>query len=352
MRSIINLDERKKKILKAIIDGYIKTADPIGSRTLAKKYMFGLSSATIRNEMADLEELGYLEQPHTSAGRIPSDKGYRYYVDSMIQPLLDSDNSIYHQILQSELKSNTYSEEEINEIIKKASRLLSRLSRYTSIVLTPQINKSKIKTVKLVSIDDQNILLIVITNTGLIRNVKLHINKPADQSELDRVGNLLSDVLSGLSIYEMNQTILDKLKFELKYDTMFDSILDIIKNVLMKADDTDIMTDGASNIFNYPEYNDINKVKSFLSLLEEKSMLYDVMNPENYKGMSISIGSENKFSDIKDLSIIIATYCYKGKPIGSIGIIGPTRMDYTRVISLVSTANKEISNIIKILCDF
>ncbi|WP_026485597.1 heat-inducible transcriptional repressor HrcA [Caldanaerobius polysaccharolyticus] len=350
----MQLDERKDKILKAVVDGYIKTADPVGSRTIAKKYKIGLSSATIRNEMADLEDMGYLEQPHTSAGRIPSIKGYRYYVDSIMQDLIsltseldEREKYILEKYLFEEISSDA--EDRIEEIIKKIAKLLSNVTRYTSLVLAPQLNLSKLKAIKLVPIDDSNILLAILTNTGLVRNAVLKMNKPMDSIEVDRVNNLINHKLSYLTIEEIDDDLINSIKVEFNDDVLLDNVINSIKKTLRRADDGDIFMDGTTNIFNYPEYQDIKKVKNFMSLLEEKELLYEVLQPNRDNDIDITIGSENKFDETKDMSIIIAAYRLNGRSIGSIGIIGPTRMDYRKAIATVNLVKEDLGKLMEYL---
>lgn len=350
----MQLDERKDMILKAVVDGYIKTADPVGSRTIAKKYKMGLSSATIRNEMADLEDMGYLEQPHTSAGRIPSIKGYRYYVDSIMKDLMgltselgQDERYILEKYLFEEIYSNA--NDRIDEIIKKIAKLLSDITKYTSLVLAPQVNQSKLKAIKLVPIDERNMLLALLTNTGLVKNTVFKINAVLDALEVDRINNLINEKLANLTVEDIDDHLIASIKAEFNNDALLNDVVNMIKNFLRKADDSDIFMDGTTNIFNYPEYQDIEKVKNFMSLLEEKELLYEVLRPNRENEIDIIIGSENKYDETKDMSIIIATYRLNGRSIGSIGIIGPTRMNYRKAIATVKIVKEDMCKLLEYL---
>ena len=334
------LDDRKKRILRAIIDDYIDTAEPIGSRTIARKHELGLSSATIRNEMADLEEMGYLAQPHTSAGRIPSDRGYRLYVDQLMKVSDLSTEEIDSIKKCLEIKIN-----ELSQLIRQASVIMSRITKYTSMAKTPQMKKSVLKAVQVVPIEPGKCLVIVVANAGIVRNSIISISDSISAEVLIRISNILNDKLSGLTIDELNLNLIDDIQREIRMPVellipIFNGVTDCIGQI----DYSEVYLDGATNIFNYPEFRDVGKAKEFLEVLDEKEVLHRLLRQQSdIGGISIQIGTENNVDEIKDCSLVTATYSLGDKVIGTIGIIGPTRMEYSRVISSMNHIRKKIN---------
>lgn len=333
----MDMNERKRKILHSIINEYIKSAEPIGSRHVAKNLDIGLSSATIRNEMADLEEMGYLEQPHTSAGRIPSDKGYRLYVDSLMNPheMTVSDLSVLGNMLGLHLG-------QIDKIIKQAAVLLSELTNYTAVLTTPEMKRGAIKTVELVPIDANSALIILVTNEGVMKNKRVLLPAGATAEFLHRFSNLLREKLSGLTLSEINAATISEIRkamqehFELLFPVL-DFIAEIIDDVQAE---TEVYTSGGTNIFNYPEYSDVKRAKEFLDFLENKNSVVQIFSPDAEKekttesgGITVKIGKENSLDIMQKSSVITANYYVGDKVMGKIGIIGPTRMDYLTTIS-------------------
>lgn len=335
----MEMDERKIKILQVIINDYISTAEPVGSRTIAKKYDLGISPATIRNEMADLEEMGFLEQLHSSSGRKPSDKGYRLYVDKLMkvpQLTIEEENLIKSQLLSSALY-------EVEKIVKQATQLLSELTKLTCIVKAPSVNKSYIKSIQLLSVDNNNILAVIITDTGIIKNTIIRIKTPVSTEDLVKLTNILNVRLRNLSIEDINLTVINYLKTDLiNYEEIFDAIIPALHESLSSSDVSEIYLEGATNIFNYPEYNHIDKARDFLFLLNNKENIKDMLNQSN--NISITIGGENNLEEAKDLSIISGIYSICGRPLGAIGVIGPTRIPYSKVISILSKILKNIND--------
>lgn len=348
----LNIDERKLRILNAIIHDFIITGEPVGSRTIAKKYDLGVSSATIRNEMSDLEDLGLIEHLHTSSGRKPSDKGYRLYVDKLIEvPKLTTEEELR---IKTQLINDALFE--VDKIVRKAISLLSELTKLTSVVKTPSVRTSSIKSVQLLAIDKNIILAIIITQNGIINNNLIRVNKDINSDVLQRLSNFLNNRLVNLSIEDINLKVINELKSALRgYEDIFHAIITVLYDVLSKADNSDVYCEGAANIFNYPEYNNINRARQFLSLMDNRELLgklFDVAPELNKMGsniINISIGKENMIEDAKDCSIISATYSLGNESLGTIGVIGPTRMQYSKVISLltqlVGIINKSIEQI-------
>lgn len=352
-----DMTDRKIKILEAIIKDYITSGEPVGSRTLAKKYNLGISSATIRNEMSDLEELGYIEQLHTSSGRKPSDKGYRLYVDQMMQ--------LQNLTVEEELKIKTKLLDEaiyeVNKVLKGATLLLSELTKLTCVLKTPSVRNSYIKAVKLVPIDNHNILGIIVTENGMITNNMIRVEKKIENANLEKLSSVLNIRLRNLTMDDINLRVINDLKKDLiGYEDIFDAIITTLYDALSKEDNSEIYFEGAKNIFNYAEYNDVEKAKQFLSLIDNKAMITQLLNSANeIEGTGIlttnepkvivRIGAENIAEDAKDCSVLTAAYSVDNKPLGTIGLIGPTRIKYSKVVAVmgefIKLLNENISNI-------
>ncbi|KHO62211.1 heat-inducible transcription repressor HrcA [Thermoanaerobacter sp. YS13] len=333
------LDDRKKKILYAVITDYIMTAEPIGSRTIAKKYNIGLSSATIRNEMADLEEMGYLEQPHTSAGRIPSDKGYRFYVDSILRSYINNDSPISYNTREEIIA-------EFDEIVKKYAKILANITHHTTVAKMPRLNPDRIKRIQLIPVASNKIIFLVVTDTGIVKDHLLNLCQNVDRNIFEFLNNLLNDKIpekSEKDIFEFLQQDLRQMLGEMAF--IADELVNTILLSLKQLQETDIYADGTSHILDFPEYKDLSKAKNFFNLLENKLLLNEVLEPE-VDFIDVKIGSENKFEEMKDLSVIKTTYKINGRVVGTIGIIGPTRMDYRKLISEINVMTKELSNLL------
>lgn len=332
------IDERKIKILQAIINDYIMTGEPVGSRTIAKKYDLGVGSATIRNEMADLEEMGYLEQPHTSAGRIPSNKGYRLYVDKLMETgrlTREEELKIREYIINSAMY-------EVDKIVKQACSLLSELTNLTTVVQTPSVRSSYIRSIQLLTIDSHNLVSVIVADSGIIKNHRIRINNMPKPETIRMINEVLNIRLRNLTIEEINLEVINKLKVELSgYDELFNGILPALYETLKEANNTEVFVEGTTNIFNYPEYNNIEKAKEILSLINDKDNLIDLIEPSS--DITIRIGDENYFPEAKDCSVISAEYSLDGRPIGKIGLIGPKRINYSKVIAIMGQVMKELN---------
>lgn len=337
----MEIDDRKIKILQAIINDYIRTGEPVGSRTIAKNYKFGVGSATIRNEMADLEDMGYLEQPHASAGRIPSSKGYRLYVDSLMEARGLSP--------EETLKIKTYLMDsamlEVDKIVKQTTALLSELTNLTCVIEAPSVKRSFIKSIQLIRVDEYNMVSIFLTDTGLIKNHTMKIKSGVpDAKVLDTINEVVNRRLAGLSMQQINLEVINNLKKDLgPYEEIFDALLPLLYDALHAADLSEVYMEGTTNIFNYPEYNDIDKAKKMLSMFNDKNSVLGLIDPS--KEITIKIGDENK-PEASECSIISAEYFIKDTPCGKIGLIGPRRIDYSRIISILSTVLQELNYIL------
>jgi heat-inducible transcriptional repressor len=332
------IDERKLKILQAIISDYINTGEPVGSRTIAKKYDLGISSATIRNEMADLEDMGFLEQPHTSAGRVPSSKGYRLYVDRIMEyERLSLEEEL--RIKKSIIDATLY---EVEKIVKQASALLSELTQLTCVVKTPSVRKSSIKSIQLIAVDVTSILCVIVTDSGVIKNNLIKSIKVPSIEIMNRINNIINERLKDLTIEEINLEVINKLKSDLTgFEDIFNALLPTLYDTLNSTDKQEVFMEGTTNIFNYPEYNDIHKAKEILSLLYNKDYVSKLIKTDN--DISIKIGDENFIPEAKDCSVISAVYFLGNKPLGTIGLIGPRRINYSKVMAIMTEVMKELN---------
>jgi len=335
------LDERKRKILNAIIHDYIETAEPVGSRTIARRHELGLSSATIRNEMADLEEMGYLVQPHTSAGRIPSDKGYRMYVDHLmrIRQLSGEETESIENALEKRIH-------ELGELIRLVSSVISQVTKYTSMAVTPQTKKISVKAVQAVPIEQGKALVVVVTNAGIVKNSMVRIPVNVTPDFLIRVSNILNDKLHGLTIDKIDDTILADLEREIgNNDNLIRPILSGVSDCIRQVDDSEVYLEGTTNILNFPEFNDVNRAKEFLDVLDRKEIVRKLLiRGSDTNGVRVQIGTENEIDKIKNCSIVTATYSVGNVVLGSIGVIGPTRMEYEKVVSSMDYIRKKINH--------
>ena len=330
----MELTERKLNILKAIVKDYIETAEAVGSRTISKKYNLGVSAATIRNEMADLEELGYLIQPHTSSGRVPSEKGYKLYVDSLMNG--SELNDIEKHLIEETIHNNM---NYMKDMIHETSKLISKLTNYTTIAVTKNVsNQSNIKHIQLVGLDTKTIVLVIVTDKGDIKNTNLMANMTIDQSKLNIISDNLTKKLSGKSITEIDEDFLNYIKYEISEGSLFiDELVDAL-NFHIEENDTSMSLSGTTNIFNYPEFSDVLRAKTFLNMLEEKENISNMLKSKGIQkeNLNIIIGSDNECEVAKDCSIITATYNIDKDVVGKISLIGPTRMDYAKVYSILN----------------
>ncbi len=342
------LDDRKRRILQAIIDDYIDSAEPIGSRTVARKYELGLSSATIRNEMADLEEMGYLAQPHTSAGRIPSDKGYRLYVNELMKTkelTVEEADTIKRAL---EIRIN-----EMSQLIRQASMIISKITKYTSMAMTPNMKKSSLKAVQVVPIQPGRALVIVVTNASIVRNSLIKIPDSMLPDHLIMISNALNNKLNGFTLEQINQKLIKEIEKELGIQNeILMPILNGVADCINQIDHSDVFLEGATNILNYPEFRDVMKAKEFLEVLDEKDLVFNLLKDSANDSVNVQIGGENKIREIKDCSLITATYSFGNLVLGTIGVIGPTRMEYAKVISSMEFLKKKMNQeIIKLIGD-
>ncbi|MDO4572650.1 MAG: heat-inducible transcriptional repressor HrcA [Clostridia bacterium] len=337
----MELDARKIRILKAIIDEYIMSASPVGSRFISKRGDFNLSSATIRNEMADLEELGYLEQPHTSAGRVPSDKAYRLYVDHMLGRAQLTNDEI--QVIRAHMSSRI---DEVEAIIRQTAQALSAVTNYTAMVLPPVLSASRLKHVQLLPLREGRALLVVITNTGFTRDAVIRIPEDMGYEELERISNMLTKRYEGCRMDLVGERIVREMGDELFERREFlNSMVETIERKLSPGA-VSVELSGTTNLLHYPEYSDLNKAKSFLAAIEGRDTLYRMLRKASRLEFTITIGDENESEPLKDCSVLTATYRVGDEPLGSFGIIGPTRMHYGKVLSVLEYMRMSLSEML------
>ena len=340
------LDLRKRAILQAVIEDYIMTAEPIGSRTIARRHDLGLSSATIRNEMSDLEEMGFLLQPHTSAGRIPSEKGYRFYVDELVK-----NYELTVQELQNIRDGLDKRINDMEDAIKQASRVISELTDYTAIAITPHFSNIRIKAIQIVPVEPGTALIVTVLDGSTIRNSMVSIDESIKPEDLIVLSAALNERFAGKTIEHVDPNNIHSIinKMNMRQEQLV-PILEGIAECIRSATDSDVYTDGAVNIFNHPEFNDVVRAREFFAMMQEKDKVLAMMaNSISDGGIVIKIGKENMFDEIKDCSVITATYSVNNKMIGSIGIIGPTRMNYRKAIASMDVVTKSLSKQISYL---
>lgn len=340
------LNDRKKTILKSIIDVYIQSAQPVGSRTIARKHDLGLGSATIRNEMADLEELGYITQPHTSAGRIPSDKGYRFYVDHLMQT---------HQLAREEIlqikQAMEERVEELNQLFKRACSIISSFTGYPTIVISPQLSGTLIKSVQVVAIDDKHLLAVLVVEGGIVRNKMVRHNETVDEENIIKLTNAFNAKISGMKLSDVTLPAASDLAIVTRLpETLIAQVLDAVQECIRRIENIDVYLDGVTNLLNYPEFSDLLKAREIFELLNEEDVIHTlVRRAMSKRNLEVRIGSENEIDPLKELSVVTTVYGHEGRNTGAIGIIGPTRMTYGKVVSsilyITDLINKEIMRI-------
>lgn len=347
----MELDERKLKILKAIIRNYLETGEPVGSRTISKYTDLNLSSATIRNEMADLEELGYIVQPHTSAGRIPSDKGYRLYVDDMMKEKAAEVGEKEKEV--DEMKEFLIERvDKVELLLQQMARLLADNTNYATMITAPQYNKNKVKFIQLSRMDERKLLIVVVLDGNIVKNTIVDIDEELTDETLLQLNMMCNTSLNGLSMNDINLGVISRLKEQAgSHKEIVGNVLDAVADAITVDDDLEIYTSGATNIFRYPELSDQEKAKNLIGAFEEKELLNNLVqetleNQEN-QGIQVYIGSETPVQMMKDCSVVTATYELEEGVKGTIGIIGPKRMDYEKVVNTLKTLTTQLDNIYK-----
>ena len=344
----MELDDRKVKILEAISRNYLETGEPVGSRTISKYTDLNLSSATIRNEMADLEELGYIIQPHTSAGRIPSDAGYRLYVDRMMADKKQELDDKEHELLrmQDMLLDKV---DKVETLLQNVAKTLADNTNYATLVTAPKYTGNRLKFIQLSQVEPGQVLMVIVTDGNLIKNKIIQVDTELDNETLLKLNLLLNSSLNGLTVEEINLTLISKLTGQAgEYSKLIRDILDAVAEVAGSPDDLQIYTSGATNIFKYPELSTQSKASELISTFEEKKeltqLVNDALNKEDNNGIQIYIGNETPVQTMKDCSVVTATYELDEDVKGTIGIVGPKRMDYEKVVEALKSIKVQLDS--------
>lgn len=337
------LDERKTKILNAIIRNYLETGEPVGSRTISKYTDLNLSSATIRNEMADLEELGYIVQPHTSAGRIPSDKGYRFYVDHL---MVEKNREV------DEMKNFVIEHtEKVEQVLQQVAKILAANTNYATMVTAPSYHRKKVKFIQLSNVDHDQILAVIVTEGNMVKNKIIPVDEPIDNETILKLNLLLNSNLNGLALQEINLGTIAKLKEQAGiHGDIISNVLDTLAETMAVDEDIPIYTSGTTNFFKYPELSDSAKASELISTFEEKQQLASLVTEnlleEENTGIQVYIGNESPIQTMRDCSVVTATYELGEGIRGTIGIVGPKRMDYEKVMNNLKVLKNSLDGIL------
>ncbi len=337
----MSLTERQRRILESIIKDYVFTAEPVGSRAVVKKHGLNISAATVRNEMADLEEMGYLEQPHTSAGRIPSEKGFRYYVDFMMENEIPSDEEIdlLHQALDDRIQ-------EWNDVVQRVGHFLSQVTNYASFIIVPSVKLSQFHSLQIIPIQEGQAIVLLVTDIGIMLHRRITIPSSLQPDDLKTIGDLFNHALRGKKMHELQRSDLMVLRDEIKSRrTVIEKALEAIDNLLGQSQDDRVIITGALNIIKEPEFKDLEKLKKVLSIFEEDGQLKDIIPDQITEGVDIRIGRENKNEEIKEMSLVFAGYKTAGE-MGKMGVIGPVRMEYWKAAGTVQSVSRIIDEIL------
>lgn len=340
----MQMDERKAKILQAVIRNYLETGEPVGSRTISKYTDLNLSSATIRNEMADLEEMGYIFQPHTSAGRIPSDKGYRFYVDTMMEAKEREMVEMKDMLLERQDK--------LELLLKQVAKVLAQNTQYATMISAPQTHGNKLKFIQLSRVDERQILAVIVVEGNVIKNKMLSVAEELSDETLLKLNILLNTHLNGLSMEEINLGIIAAMKQKAGiHSDIVSDVIDAVAEAIRADEDLEIYTSGTNNIFRYPELADQRKASELINTFEEKQLLsgllLDKSGTEENTGIQVYIGDETPVQSMKDCSVVTATYELGEGMRGTIGIIGPKRMDYDKVVGTLKTLQSQLDELYK-----
>ena len=342
----MELQDRKMKILQAIIRNYLETGEPVGSRTISKYTDLKLSSATIRNEMADLEEMGLIMQPHTSAGRIPTDAGYRLYVDNMLGTERRQGDEMKSMLVEKQ--------DRLENLLQQVARLLAANTNYASMISSPMMSRNKIKFIQLSQVDDDNILAVIVLEGNLIRNRVIPVEGPLGAEQMLKLNMLLNTNLCGLPIEEITLGLIESIKRDAGIHTeIVSDVFDAAAEIVRKEEDLKIYTSGANNIFRYPELADHRKASEIISDFEEKQALTSIVQESladsgsSETGIQVYIGNEMPVASMRDCSVVTATYDLGDGMKGTVGIIGPRRMDYERVVDVLRHIMQQLDDLYK-----
>lgn len=337
------LDRRKQRVLQAIIEDYVATAEPVGSRAIARRYDLGVSPATIRNEMADLEEMGYLDQPHTSAGRIPSDRGYRYYVDRLLGAprLSPAEAGRIRRFYQRKV-------EEIESLVHLTVKLLSETTRYTSLVTAPQLSRTRLKSLRILPLGEGKGLMVLVTDAGLVENRVIDLPANLGTDELERFSNLLDRRLRRVALSQVSRGLLREVQEELsRYQELLERTVALLARAVETLNEERIYLAGATNIMTQPEFRDVDKVRTVLVALEQEKVVHDLLSHGGDEGgVRVFIGEENLYREVQECSLVAATYYIGSQVVGHLGVLGPKRMEYGKAIAAVELVTRNLSEML------
>ena len=332
------MDERKKKILRAIVDEYIETAQPVSSNTIVQKYEPNISSATVRNDMAELEKIGFLEKTHTSSGRVPSAKGYRVYVDELLKYDDLSKEEIKYIGKQLETRVN-----QLEDLTKITMNTISEITHYTTVSVGPQSSKQKIEEIKFVMLGERMLMAIIMTDIGMIKETIIKFDEDVSQEQIDTLGKIFNKKLKGEPLEKIDKPLEEYIVNELHYNiNIIKTIIEEIQKMIERDDN--LFTEGRNKNYDLPEFKSLETARNFAKVLDEKDVMLDVLNSEDEKDIQVYIGDENENEELKDFSIVTFKHSVGNKDLGTIGIIGPKRMNYSKVISVMKYISKMLND--------
>ncbi len=338
------INDRSRKILEAIIEDYIASAEPVGSRAVTRRHHLGVSPATVRNVMADLEEMGYLKAPHTSAGRVPTEKGYRFYIDALLQVRhfseLEKERLGWRYRLQGK---------KTDELLREAGKILSEISHYTGLVLAPRFSSTIFHHIEFIKLSREKTLVVFVSSSGLVQNKIIEVDDSLTQRELEQMTNYLNLTLTGLTIHEVKARILQEMAQEKAlYDKLMKKALQYSREALQEEGEEEVFIEGTVHILEHPEFADLEKMKRLFRAFEQKSILVELLDKsQKTQGVQIFIGNESEYQEIEGCSLIASTFSNRRGTIGTLGVIGPTRMPYSTVIPIVDYTAKLLSHILE-----
>lgn len=340
----MDIDDRKRKILEAIVRNYLETGEPVGSRTISKYTDLNLSSATIRNEMSDLEELGYILQPYTSAGRIPSDKGYRFYVDSLMEDKVREVDTMKEMLIEKADK--------IELLLQQVAKLLAVNTNYATLVTGPQYKNQKIKFIQLSEVGESQLLVVIVLEGNVVKNEFISLHEEITREAVLRMNIILNSYLQGMNVHEISLAAIHNIKTQSgEYANLIGEVLEVIGKTLSEDEGLEVYTSGATNILKYPELSDNDRATELLYTLEEKKQLTNLIanriEDEESRGIQVYIGNETPVKSMQDCSVVTATYEVEEGVYGKVGIIGPKRMDYEKVVHTLQSLMAQLDDIFK-----
>jgi len=336
----MDISKRQLEILLAIIDDYIKTAVPVGSRTVSRKYMPDLSSATIRNEMSDLEEMGLLMQPHTSAGRIPSHRAYRVYVNEMLSGNLLSQYETY--AVEDFMRESG----ELEQIVRNAAHIINLMTHHTAMALTPQLRRTTLKRIRIIPVAKGLALVVIITDAAKVKQSFIKVPDELSEELMEKLSKLMTDRFAGQAINDIDLSLLEGMDEELrKQKELLESVSKCLSDIIVKSDTAEVILEGTTSIFDYPEYKDMEKARAFLALMESREWIYRLLSAGTNRGLTVLIGDEHNIDALEGMSVVTSTYRVGSRPVGCIGVIGPMRMEYNKVVNVLDQIGRGLSRV-------